>query len=43
MCLLLAFGEKKADAVAKMVEGPVTAMVPASILQMHPDAKIFSG
>ena len=41
MCLLLAFGEKKADAVAKMVEGPITAMVPASILQMHPDAKIF--
>ena len=33
--LLLATGEKKADAVARMVEGPVTAMCPASSLQMH--------
>lgn len=33
--LLLATGENKADAVSKMVEGPVTAMCPASILQMH--------
>ena len=37
-CLLLAFGRKKAQAVAAAVEGPVTAMVPASILQMHPRA-----
>ncbi len=35
-CLLLAFGTRKADAVAAMAEGPVTASVPASILQMHP-------
>ena len=35
-CLLLAFGEAKAEAVAGMVEGPITAMCPASILQMHP-------
>jgi glucosamine-6-phosphate deaminase len=41
MCLLLAFGEKKAQAVAQMVEGPVTSMVPGSILQMHPQAKVF--
>jgi len=33
--LLLATGENKAEAVSKMVEGPVTAMCPASILQMH--------
>lgn len=33
--LLLATGENKADAVARMVEGPVTAMCPASSLQMH--------
>ncbi len=33
--LLLATGEKKAEAVVKMIEGPVTAMCPASILQMH--------
>ena len=40
-CILLAFGEKKADAEAKLVEGPMTTMVPASGLQMHPDAKII--
>ena len=33
--LLLATGEHKADAVGAMVEGPLTAMCPASILQMH--------
>jgi glucosamine-6-phosphate deaminase len=38
-CVLLAFGSSKADAVARAVEGPVTAMVPASALQLHPDAK----
>ncbi len=37
--LLLAFGENKARAVAEAVEGPITAMNPASILQMHPVAK----
>lgn len=39
--VLLAFGEKKAAAVSAAVEGAVTAMVPASILQHHPDAKVF--
>lgn len=34
--LLLAYGAKKAEAVAAMVEGPVTAMCPASALQFHP-------
>ena len=33
--VLLAFGEAKADVVAKMIEGPVSAACPASILQMH--------
>ena len=33
--LLLATGKDKADAVNQMVEGPVSAMCPASILQMH--------
>jgi len=37
--LLLAFGEKKAHAIASAVEGPITAMNPASILQMHPVAQ----
>jgi glucosamine-6-phosphate deaminase len=34
--IILAFGGRKADAIAAAVEGPITAMVPASILQMHP-------
>ena len=34
--LMLAFGERKARAVAAAAEGPVTAMVPASVLQFHP-------
>jgi glucosamine-6-phosphate deaminase len=33
--VIMAFGENKADAVKKMVEGPVTEEVPASILQNH--------
>lgn len=40
-CLLMAYGEQKADAVAAMVEGPVQAMCPASILQMHPDTVVI--
>jgi len=40
-CLLLAFGDAKAPAIAAAVEGPITAMNPASILQMHPTAKVF--
>lgn len=35
-CLMLANGEKKACTVAKAIEGPVTAMVTASALQLHP-------
>jgi glucosamine-6-phosphate deaminase len=41
ICLLMAFGRKKAEAIARAVEGPVTAMVPSSILQMHPAAIIL--
>ena len=37
--ILLAFGTKKSAAIAAAVEGPVTSMSPASILQMHPVAK----
>ncbi len=33
--IILANGEKKADAVKASVEGPITAMMPASIVQMH--------
>ena len=39
-CLLLAFGEKKARAVAEAVEGPVTSMNPASALQWHPKVTV---
>lgn len=34
-CVLLATGLEKANIVAKAVEGPITAMVSASALQMH--------
>ena len=33
--LLLAFGDNKAEAVAEAVEGPISAMNPASVLQLH--------
>lgn len=38
--LLVANGPKKADAVKKMLYGPVTPDVPASILQLHPDVTV---
>lgn len=41
MCLLLAFGKAKAEAVAASVEGPVTASAPGSLLQFHPQAKVL--
>ena len=39
--LLEAFGDKKADAIAAMVDGPVTPEVPASILQRHPNVTVI--
>ena len=38
--LLLAFGSRKANAIAEAVEGPVTSLNPASVLQMHPSVKV---
>ncbi len=35
--ILMAYGDGKVDAVSKMVDGPVTTEVPASILQQHPN------
>jgi glucosamine-6-phosphate deaminase len=35
-CLLLATGESKAEVIAQAVEGPITSMVTASALQLHP-------
>lgn len=40
--ILLANKENKADAIAKTVEGPITAMVPATIVQLHPKATIIT-
>jgi glucosamine-6-phosphate deaminase len=40
-CVLLAFGEGKADAIARMAEGPITARVPATVLQQHPHAIVI--
>ena len=39
--ILIATGPKKAEAIRNMIEGPVTAQVPASILQEHDDVLIF--
>lgn len=38
--VLLAFGEGKAPAVAGAVEGPVTASLPGSAIQLHPHATV---
>ncbi len=39
--ILMAFGKEKAAAVAKMIEGPVTEQLPASVLQMHPNVSVI--
>ena len=39
--ILFAYGDKKADAIFKMVKGPVTEEVPASVLQHHPDVTLI--
>ena len=41
MNLMLAFGEGKAEAIRDTIEGPISSMMPASILQHHPAAKAF--
>jgi len=38
--LLIASGEAKADALYKMICGPITPDCPASILQLHPDVVV---
>lgn len=40
--LLLATGDEKADAVKAAVEGPITAMCPASALQLHRRAIVLT-
>ena len=39
--VLIAAGEAKSEPVARAVEGPVTAAVPASALQLHPHATVI--
>ena len=39
--LLEAYGDKKAEAIQKMIQGPVTTDVPASVLQKHPNVTVI--
>ncbi|MDO8121177.1 glucosamine-6-phosphate deaminase [Isoptericola sp. b490] len=39
--VLLAMGRSKAEAVHQLVEGPISAMWPATILQMHPHVTVL--
>jgi len=39
--ILLASGQHKSLIIKQVIEGPLTAMVPGSILQMHPKARIY--
>jgi glucosamine-6-phosphate deaminase len=39
--VLVAFGWRKAEAVHQLVEGPVSAMWPATALQLHPHVTVF--
>lgn len=39
--ILMASGESKADIIAKAIEGPMTAQVTASVLQLHPDTIVY--
>jgi glucosamine-6-phosphate deaminase len=40
-CILLATGEEKAAIVAKAVEGPITSMISATALQLHPECTLI--
>ena len=39
-CLVVAFGAEKERSAAEMIEGPVTSLVPASVLQHHPNTTV---
>ena len=39
--LIIASGENKADAVSKMINGPITTDMPASVLQNHDDVVVI--
>lgn len=40
--VLIATGASKAEPLAQAIEGPLTAMVPASALQLHPHATVLA-
>ena len=40
-CLLLATGDSKAEVIAQAVEGPISSMVSASALQLHPRCTVI--
>ena len=40
--LVVVSGEDKADILSKIISGPITPQVPASILQLHPDVTIVA-
>jgi len=40
-CVMVVNGANKAEALAAAVEGPITSMITASALQMHPDTHVF--
>jgi glucosamine-6-phosphate deaminase len=39
--VLMATGQEKAEIIRRTIEGPITALVPASALQMHQVTKVF--
>lgn len=39
--ILLASGNNKSDAIVKTIQGPITSMVPATIVQLHPKVTIL--
>lgn len=39
--VLMATGEGKTEAVARMIEGPITTELPASFLQLHPNVTVM--
>ena len=39
--IMLANGKNKAEAISKTVEGPITAMVPATMVQIHPQTTLI--
>jgi glucosamine-6-phosphate deaminase len=39
--VLMATGEQKAEAIARLAEGPISAMCPGSVLQLHPNTTVI--